>query len=204
MQLQLIEYTCIFILEDLIIHISVYIIQKQTKFYIFNCLLLKNNLSPVVHVFHQPVGHHHFFHFKGSVHVCFLNLLSSYHCLSSTFEHYIIQSSKFKQIWLHLLDNHSHLYSIFTFFNILVLISIEVLIVVVVQSLSHVRLSVTPWSVACQASLSFTISLSLLKLMSIESVRPSNHFILCCPLLLPSIFPSTRYLSVNRLSASGD
>ena len=60
-----------------------------------------------------------------------------------------------------------------------------------VQSLSHVRLFGTPWTVACQASLSITNSWSLLKLMSIESVMPSNHLILCCPLLLPpSIFPS--------------
>ena len=60
-----------------------------------------------------------------------------------------------------------------------------------VQSLSHVRLFVTPWTAAHQASLSFTISLSLLKLMSIESVMPSNHLILCYHLLLlPSIFPS--------------
>ena len=61
---------------------------------------------------------------------------------------------------------------------------------IVVQSLSHVLLSVTPWAVACQASLSFYISWSLLKLMSIESVMPSNHLSLCCSLLLlPSIFP---------------
>ena len=54
----------------------------------------------------------------------------------------------------------------------------------------------TPWIVACQASLSFTISQSLLKLMSIELVMPSNHFILCHPLLLlPSIFPSIRVFS---------
>ena len=54
----------------------------------------------------------------------------------------------------------------------------------------------TPWTAACQASLSFTISWSLLKLMSIESVMPSNHLILCCPLLLlPSIFPSIRVFS---------
>ena len=54
----------------------------------------------------------------------------------------------------------------------------------------------TPWTAAHQASLSFTISQSLLELMSIESVMPSNHFILCCPLLLlPSIFPSIRVLS---------
>ena len=68
---------------------------------------------------------------------------------------------------------------------------IELDLVVVVQLLSHVRLFVTPWTVACQASLSFTISWSLLKLMSIKSVMPSNHLILCPPLLLlPSIFPS--------------
>ena len=67
---------------------------------------------------------------------------------------------------------------------------------VVVQSLSHVRLFATPWIVAHQAFLSFTISQSLLKLMSIESVMPSNHQILCHPLLLlPSIFPSIGVLS---------
>ena len=61
------------------------------------------------------------------------------------------------------------------------------------QSLSHVRLFATPWTAARQASLSFTISQSLLKLMSIESVMPSDHLILCRPLLLlPSIFPSIR------------
>ena len=64
-------------------------------------------------------------------------------------------------------------------------------LVVVVQLLSHVHLFATIWTAACQASLSFTISWSLLKLMSIESVMPSNHLILCPPLLLlPSIFPS--------------
>ena len=63
--------------------------------------------------------------------------------------------------------------------------------VVVVQSPSHVWLFMTPWTAACQASLSITNSQSLLKLMSIESVMPSNHLILCHPLLLlPSIFPS--------------
>ena len=60
-------------------------------------------------------------------------------------------------------------------------------------SRSVVSDSATPWTAACQASLSFTISWSLLKLMSIELVMPSNHLILCCPLLLPpSIFPSIR------------
>ena len=65
-----------------------------------------------------------------------------------------------------------------------------------VQSLSHVRLFVTPWITACQASLSITNSRSLPKLMSIESVMPSNHLILRHPLLLlPSFFPSIRVFS---------
>ena len=65
-----------------------------------------------------------------------------------------------------------------------------------VQSLSHVRLFETPWTAACQASLSITNYWSLLKLMSIESVMPSNYLILCRPLLLsPSIFPSIRVFS---------
>ena len=66
---------------------------------------------------------------------------------------------------------------------------------VVVQSLSHVRLFAFSWTAARQASLSFTISWSLLKLMSIESVMPSNHLILCSLFLLPSIFPSIRVFS---------
>ena len=61
-----------------------------------------------------------------------------------------------------------------------------------VQLLSHVWLFATQWTGACQASLSFTVSGGLLKLMSIESVMPSNYLILYCPLLLPSIFPSIR------------
>ena len=65
-----------------------------------------------------------------------------------------------------------------------------------VQLLSHVRLFVTPWTTAYQASLSLTISRSLLKVMSIESVMPSNHLSLCHPLLLlTSIFPSIRVFS---------
>ena len=65
-----------------------------------------------------------------------------------------------------------------------------------VLSLGPIWLFVTPWTAARQASLSITNSQSLLKLMSIESVMPSNHLILCRPLLLlPSIFPSTRVLS---------
>ena len=65
-----------------------------------------------------------------------------------------------------------------------------------VQSLSHVRLFATPWASACQASLSITNSWGLCKLVSIESVMPSNHLIICHPLLLlPSIFPSIRVFS---------
>ena len=69
-----------------------------------------------------------------------------------------------------------------------------------VQLLSCVRLFATPWIAAGQVSLSFTISCSLLKLMSIESVMPSNHLILCPPLLLlPSVFPSIRVFSNESL-----
>ena len=66
----------------------------------------------------------------------------------------------------------------------------------VTESLSLVLFFATPWTAARQASLSFTVSGSLLKFMSIESVMPSNHLILCCSLLLlPSIFPSIRFFS---------
>ena len=65
-----------------------------------------------------------------------------------------------------------------------------------VQSLIGVRLFATPWIAACQASLSITNSRSLLRLMSIKSVMPSSHLILCCPLLLlPPILPSIRVFS---------
>ena len=68
-----------------------------------------------------------------------------------------------------------------------------------VQSLSHVWLFATPWITACQGSLSITNSRSLPKLMSIESVMPSNHLILCCPLLLlPPIPPSNLYLTLCK------
>ena len=78
--------------------------------------------------------------------------------------------------------------------------SIKEMLIVVVQLLSCVQLFVTPWTAACQASLSFTISQSLLKLMSIELVMPSNHLILCLPLLLlSSIFPRIRVFS-NELA----
>ena len=68
--------------------------------------------------------------------------------------------------------------------------------IVAVQSLSQVQLFATLQTAACQASLSFTVSWNLLKFMSIESMTPSNHLILCrCLLLLPLIFPSIRVFS---------
>ena len=77
--------------------------------------------------------------------------------------------------------------------NSILLVTRPKTLVVVAQSLSQVQLFVTPWT-DCrrQASLSFTISWSLLKLVSTEWIMPPNHFILCCLLLLPSIFPSFR------------
>ena len=76
------------------------------------------------------------------------------------------------------------------------------IVVAVVQSLSCVQLIVTPWTAAHQASLSFTISWSLLKLICIDLVMPSNHLVLCCPLLLlPSIFPNIRVFSYESAVA---
>ena len=93
-----------------------------------------------------------------------------------------------KQLWVSLI--------FWIIFFLLHFIDFQSFAVVVVQLLSHVQLSVTPWTAAPQASLSFIISRSLLKLMSIELVMPSNHLILCHPLLLlPSVFPSIRIIS---------
>jgi len=78
------------------------------------------------------------------------------------------------------------------------------IVAVVVQSLSHVRLFATPWTAARQGSLSFTISWSLLRLVSIESVMPSNHLILCHHLLLlPSVFLSITVFPMSWLFTSG-
>jgi len=74
---------------------------------------------------------------------------------------------------------------------------------VVVQSLSHVRLFATPWTAACQASLSFTISWSLLKLISLELVMPSNHLILCRPLSCLQYFPASESFQMSQFFASG-
>ena len=73
------------------------------------------------------------------------------------------------------------------------------MVIAIVQSLGHVRLFVTPWTAAHQASLSFTNSQNLLKFMSVELMIPSNHLILCQPLLLLSMFPSIRVFS-NELA----
>ena len=69
------------------------------------------------------------------------------------------------------------------------------MLIVVIHLLIHVWLFVIPWTTACQAFLSFTISPTLLKLMSIESVMASNYLILCCHFLLPWIFPSIKVFS---------
>ena len=73
-----------------------------------------------------------------------------------------------------------------------------------VQSFNRVQLFATPWTAKCQASLSITNSWSLLKLISIELVMPSNHLILChCLILLPSIFPNIKVFQMSQLFASG-
>ena len=83
-------------------------------------------------------------------------------------------------------ENINHLFPSFKFY----------IFFVVIQLFSHVQFFVPSWTTAPQASLSFTISWSLLKLMSIESVTPSNHLVLCCPLLLlSSVIPSIRVFS---------
>ena len=80
----------------------------------------------------------------------------------------------------------------------------QALFTVLIQSLSHVWLLATPWTAACQVSLSFAISWSLLKLMPIESVIPSDHLMFCCPFhFLLSIFPHIRSFPMSWLFASG-
>ena len=75
---------------------------------------------------------------------------------------------------------------------------------VVVQLPSQVQLFATPWTATCHASLSYTVSQSFLKLMSIELMMPSNHLILCCPLLLlPSIFPASGSFQMSQFFTSG-
>ena len=103
-------------------------------------------------------------------------------CLVKSFKVKEKEKRKFNTLWIYC--SNSFILQIF----------IEWL--VAVQSLRHVRLFATPWTAARQASLSFTISWSLFKLMSIELVMPSNHLLFCHSLLLlPSIFPSIRVFS---------
>ena len=76
-------------------------------------------------------------------------------------------------------------------------------LVVAVKLPSHVHLFVAPWTAACQASLSLTVSQSLPKFISNELVMPSNHLILCHPFLLLSVFPTIRVFPVSQLFTSG-
>ena len=95
-------------------------------------------------------------------------------------------------------------YSVYTVFWGDVQNSLSGLVSQSVQSLHHVLLFTTPWTAACQASLSITSSWSLLTLMSIESVMLSNHLILCCLLLLPlQSFPASGSFPMNQFFASG-
>ena len=87
------------------------------------------------------------------------------------------------------MTDHIHALELISLYSVL---SYSTSFFVVVHSLSHVQLFATPWTAAHQASLSFTNSRSLFKLMSTESVMSSNHVILCCPLLL--LFPLASYL----------
>ena len=93
-------------------------------------------------------------------------------------------------------ERDSHEITRWAFLFFLITNTNQSLLKISVQSLSHVHLIVTPWTAAHQASLSITNFWNSLKLMSVESVIPSNHLILCCLLfLLPSIFPSIRIFS---------
>ena len=106
-----------------------------------------------------------------------------------------IPSSSFSSFWAHFfLSVSSHTFSLTV--TRVVLREVEAGVpFAVVRLLSQVQLFVTPWNAAHQASLSFSIFWSLLKLMSIESLMPSNYLILCCPLLLlPSIFQSRIFM----------
>ena len=94
-----------------------------------------------------------------------------------------------------LLSYKSSLYSLDTSPLSAILLQIFFPILFTVQLLSHVQLFATVWTATCQTSLCFTVSQSLLKLMSDELVMLSNHLNFCCPLPLPSVFPSIRVFS---------
>ena len=106
----------------------------------------------------------------------------------------ILVSLASRRLYVYLVDNSVDKRA--NFLSEARLVCVRPVFIIVVQSLSHVQLFVTSWTASCQAPLSFTIMQSLLKLMSIESMMPSNHLIFQCPLLLlPSIFPSIRVFS---------
>ena len=108
-----------------------------------------------------------------------------------------------RQSYSHLLSfsiSATEHYSYFQYFSV----EIPYVILVLVQSLSRVQLFATQWTAAHLTSLSFTVSWSLLKLMSIGAMMLSNHLILCFPLLLlPSIFPASGSFPVSRLIIAG-
>ena len=115
-------------------------------------------------------------------------------------------------VWLYLFLSHTHSYPVWLLpkdqaqLSLIFIHSINIYWLYAsfqFSSVAHLRLSLCdPWTAACQASLFITNSQSLFKLMTIESVMPSNHLILCCSLLLlPSIFPSIRVFS-NGVSSS--
>ena len=109
----------------------------------------------------------------------------------------------FQQVKTHVFLNLSYTIHFFSILSTLA-IYFAIQIFSSVQSFSRVRLFATPWTAACQASLSITNSWSSLKLMSIESVMPSSHLIFCHPLLLlPPVPPSIRVFPMSQLFAWG-
>ena len=138
-----------------------------------------------------------------------LQIIHSFNCWC-TFGLYLVFSYHMKMLWTFV---HMFLFGYMLLFLLNKYLGVECLnhmidicliLLSSVQSLSHVRLFVTSWTTAHQASWSITYSWSLLKLMSIESVMPSNHLILCCSLLLlPSIFPSIRVFSNESVLCIG-
>ena len=106
--------------------------------------------------------------------------------------------------WILVFNQFENFFRVVKHLHLIYFATMFFLIVVAAHSLSCVWVLPPPWTAAHQASPSFTISQSLLKLMSIEPVMPSNHLILCCSLLLvPSIFPSIRLFSNESALSSG-
>ena len=130
------------------------------------------------------------FYYTYTIHVQHIHIYYTYVLLYMLYICFIIYMLYFLYICLYI-----YIY-IYTHINIhFFLDSLPIQVIVIVQSLSHIWLLATPWTAARQASLSFTVSRSLLRFMSIVSMMPSSHLILCHPLLLPSVFPSIRVFS---------